>query len=118
MREDSSIGNDLYFLEKGNIMRLTKKALKTANLSKSHFVKLIGVHGKTLDRYFAKEKMLPITKKTIEIGAKVLKETELVWPDIHYGFTKTEKAEYKKNKKKSDTLDSRFKKAFDKEMKD
>lgn len=98
-------------------MKFTKKALEAANLSVSHFARLIGVNASTINRYFAKMNQKPESIEKIELAAQVLKESELIWPSIAHEPTENGHKVYLKNKKKSDSLDKKFVKALNKSMK-
>ena len=98
-------------------MKLTKSLLKKSNITKTHFANVVGLAPMTVTRYLNKENICDKTRIIIETGAKILKEEEFVWPNINYMFTPSGKASYKKNKKKSDSLDKKFTTAFNKAMK-
>lgn len=94
------------------------KIIKEANLSMNHFSKLIGVGGGTVSRYLTHGNIKPETIRKIAAGLVAIKETNLVWPDIHYvpNNTKIEK-QYTKNKKKSAAVDKKFATAYKKALK-
>lgn len=95
---------------------LTVDILKNANLSNQHFATLVGVSVGTLGRYFTGN-CTANNFNRIEIGAQILIETEMVWPDIKYiPNAKTVKG-YEKNKKKSDRLDKKFATAYNRALK-
>lgn len=98
-------------------MKLTKKMLEKANLSKTHFAKLAGVDPSTIDRYFVKKNQKPETIEKIELAAQTLKETELLWPYVSHVPTPEGHKVYLKNKKKSDSLDKKFATALKKAVK-
>lgn len=57
------------------------------------------------------------TSRKISTGLLVLKDSELVWPDIRYIPNKGMEKQYKKNKKDSEKLDKKFAKAYEKALK-
>lgn len=105
------------FKRKVSRMKLTIKHLNDANLSMKHFAALVGSNDGTVTRYLQGKNVKPESIDKIEIGASVLAETGLVWPDLKHVPTKAGKATYEKNKKKADKLDKKFATAYKKAVK-
>lgn len=98
-------------------MKLAVKIIEDANLSKSHFCRLVGVHHRILMRYLNYENLDEETNHKIATGLLTLKDSEIVWPDIHYIPNKGMEKQYKKNKKESERLDKKFATAYKKALK-
>ena len=97
---------------------ISTKKLEKANISCKHFEELIGVSRGTVGRYLIGKVRKEELITRVEVGAQVMSELGLVWPNIHY-IPSSEKLikEYQKNKKQSEKLDKKFKTAFVKAMK-
>lgn len=98
-------------------MKLAVKIIEDANLSKSHFCRLVGVHHRDLMQYLNYKVLDPEKTHKIAMGLLTLKDSEIVWPDIHYIPNKGMEKQYKKNKKESEKLDKKFAKAYEKASK-
>lgn len=105
------------FKRKVSRMKLTIKHLNDASLSMKHFATLVGVKDHTVSRYLQGKNLKQESIDKIEVGASVLVETGLVWPNIKHIPTEAGKATYEKNKKKSDKLDKKFATAYKKAAK-
>ena len=105
------------FKRKGFDMKPTKKFYKEHNISKDHFAKMIGISPATLKKYSDGGKVTDEKKNRIDVAVKTLNELGLVYPDLKCFPTEKGRADYLKNKKKSDSLDKKFEKAYKKALK-